>query len=102
MASITVTWFNESANTTHTYVHEMTDVNMERIIEAGRSIYARMNTETALMEPINKNRSRRLMVREAVREWKDRARQHEITVAQADALANITEIETVEPGSGEE
>lgn len=100
-SSITVTWYNEGANTTHTYVHEMSDANMERIIEAGRTIYGIANTQSMLIEPVNKNRSRRLMTREAIRSWKERARAHEIAVAQANVMANIAEIDTNETAAEE-
>ena len=101
MASITITWVDEGANTTHEYVHNMTDENLERIIEAGRLIYGQANAETMLVEPVSKNRSRRMMVREAVREWKDRARQVEITIAQTEAVVNIAPIDSTETNAEE-
>lgn len=94
--SITFTWYHEGANTTDSYVHEMSDADMDRIIEAGRRIFGTMNAETMTIETVNSNRARRLMCRESLRLWRERARQEEIMVATEGVAANIPPIESTE------
>lgn len=94
--SITITWYHEGANTTDVYVHEMTSGAMDRIIEAGRRIYGTMNAASMKLETVSKNKARKEMSKEAVRLWKERARQEEIIVAQQSISANIPPIESTE------
>jgi hypothetical protein len=94
--NITFTWYDETANTTDLYVHEMTSADMDRIIEAGRRIFGTMNAETMTLELASRNKSRKSMSKEALRVWKDRARQEEIIVAEQGVAANIPPIESTE------
>jgi hypothetical protein len=94
--NITFTWFDATANTEDLYVHEMTTEDMDRIIEAGRRIFGTMNAETMTLELASRNKSRKSMSKEALRLWKERARQEEIIVAQDGVAANIPPIESTE------
>jgi hypothetical protein len=94
--SITFTWFDAGANTTDSYVHEMSDEAMDRIIQAGRRVFGTMNAETMTLELATKNQSRKKMCKESLQVWKDRARQEEIIVAQNGVAANIPPIESSE------
>ena len=95
-SSITFTWYDEGANTTNVFVHEFTDENLNRVIEAGRRIYGTMNAETMILELATKNKARREMCKEAIRLWKERGRQEEIIVAQSGVAANIPPIDSTE------
>lgn len=95
-SSITFTWHDGAANTTDIYVHEFSDANYDRIIEAGRRIFGTMNAETMLLELASKNKSRKQTSNESVRLWKERARQEEIIVAQEGVAANIAPIGSTE------
>lgn len=94
--SITFTWYHAGQDRTDSYVHEMSDASMDRIIEAGRRIFATMNAESMQIELATRNRSRKEMCKESLRVWKDRARQEEIIVAQEGVAANIPPIESTE------
>ncbi len=95
-SSITFTWHDGSANTTDIYVHEFSDANYDRIIDAGRRHYGSMNAETMTLELASKNKARKEASKDAVRVWKDRARQTEIIVAQEGVAANIPPIDSTE------
>lgn len=94
--SITFTWYHAGQNRTDSYVHEMSDEAMDRIIEAGRRIFATTNAETMQIETASRNRSRKEMCKESLRIWRERARQEEIIVAQEGVAANIPPIESTE------
>lgn len=72
--NITFTWFDAGANTTDSYIHEMSDEAMGRIIEAGRRVFGTMNAETMTLELASRNKSRKQMCKESLRVWKDCAR----------------------------
>ena len=95
-STITFTWYDESANTTDIYVHEFTNNNYDRVIEAGRRTYGSMNAETMLLELVSKNKARKEMCKDSVRLWKDRAREQEIIVAQNGVAANIPPVDSTE------
>lgn len=94
--NITFTWFNAGANTTDSYIHEMSDTDMDRIIEAGRRVFGTMNAETMTLELATKNGARKKMCKESLQVWKDRSRQEEIIVATSGVAANIPPIESTE------
>ena len=94
--NITFTWFDAGANTTDSYIHEMTDEGMDRIIEAGRRVFGTMNAETMTLELASRNKSRKQMCKESLQVWKDRSRQEEIIVAQDGVAANIPPIDSTE------
>jgi hypothetical protein len=95
-SSITFSWYDESANTTDIYVHEFSQANYDRIIEAGRYAFGTMNAQTMLMELVSKNKARKQTCKESVQIWKDRARQLEISLATANTAANIPPIDSTE------
>jgi hypothetical protein len=95
-SSITFSWYDESANTTDIYVHEFSQANYDRIIEAGRRIFGTMNAETMTLELASRNKSRKETSKESVRIWKDRAREQEIIVAQNGVAANIPPVDSTE------
>lgn len=94
--NITFTWWHEGANTTDTYIHEMSDEAMDRIIEAGRRVFGTMNAETMTLELASRNKSRKQMCKESLQVWKERSRQEEIIVATDGVAANIPPIESTE------
>jgi len=93
---ITFSGYDESANTTDIYVHEFSQANYDRIIEAGRRIFGTMNAETMTLELASRNKSRKETSKESVRIWKDRAREQEIIVAQNGVAANIPPVDSTE------
>jgi hypothetical protein len=95
-SSITFSWYDEEANTTDIYVHEFNQTNYDRVIEAGRRHYGSMNAETMLLELASKNKARKEASKDAVRVWKDRARQSEIIVAEQGVAANVPPIDSTE------
>lgn len=95
-STISITFYNGSANTTDIYTHEFTDENYDRVIQAGRRIFGTMNAETMTLELASKNQARKQMTKETIRLWKDRARQEEIIVAQDGVAANIPPIDSTE------
>jgi hypothetical protein len=95
-SSITFSWYDESANTTDIYVHEFSQANYDRIIEAGRRTFGTMNAETMTLEIASKNKARKETSKESVRLWKDRARQSEIIVAEQGVAANVPPIDSTE------
>jgi hypothetical protein len=95
-SSITFTWYDESANTTDIYVHEFSNANYDRVIEAGRRHYGSMNAETMTLELASKNKARKEASKDAVRVWKDRARQTEIIIAQDGVAANVPPVDSTE------
>lgn len=94
--SITFTWYDESKDSTDSYVHEMTSADMDRIIEAGRNIFAEINPDTGVYAPVSKNKARKTMCKESLRIWKERAREDEIKIAEQNASANIPPIDSTE------
>ena len=95
-SSITFTWHDGAANTTDIYVHEFSDANYDRIIDAARRHYGSMNAETMTLEHASKNNARKEASKDAVRVWKDRAREQEIIVAQQGVAANIPPVDSTE------
>ena len=95
-STITFTWYDESANTTDIYVHEFTNNNYDRVIDAARRHYGSMNAATMLLELASKNKARKEASKDAIRVLKDRARETEIIVAQQGVAANIAPIDSTE------
>lgn len=95
-SSIKFSWYDESANTTDIYVHEFTQTNYNRVIDAARRVFGTMNAETMLLELVSRNKARKETSKESIRIWKDRARQEEIIVAQNGVAANIPPVDSTE------
>jgi hypothetical protein len=95
-STITFTWYDETANTTDIYVHEFSQANYDRVIEAARRTYGSMNAETMLLELVSRNKARKELGKDVIRLWKDRAREQEIIVAQQGVAANIAPIDSTE------
>jgi hypothetical protein len=94
--SITFTWYDAVKDSTDIYVHEFTEENLDRIIEAGRRVYGTMNAETMTLELASRNKARKEMCKDVIRLWKDRARQEEVVVATANVANTIPPIESTE------
>ena len=95
-SSITFTWHDGAANTTDIYVHEFSDANYDRIIDAGRRVFGTMNAETMLLELSSRNKARKEFSKGTIQGWKDLARREEIIVAQDGVAANVPPIGSTE------
>lgn len=94
MASyIAITWFDEAANTTDTYTHEMNDANYTRVLDHFRRMYVEPGDANGMS---SKNRARKMATSDTIKAWKDRARSAEISVAAQEAIANVPPIDSTE------
>jgi len=95
-SSITFSWYDESANSTDIYVHEFSQENYDRVIEAARYAFGTINVASMTLELASKNKARKETSKESVRFWRERARQLEISLATANVANSIPPIDSDE------
>lgn len=93
MAKITISFHDDTANTTDSYDTTLSDATLARIVDDARTIYGiKGATPGSPVTQINKNQARKRLTKEAIQYWKNLIRDYETKVA----VAAIAPIDTVE------
>lgn len=94
--TISITWTDNSANTTDVYTHELSDANYNRVLVYFRNRFGTSNADSGLFEQASRNKARKEATRETIQSWKDLARKEEQRVAVIDAAENVPPIDSTE------